>query len=136
VKVVVAHCASSSRGNAMPFDRGYADELIEMLRMAEEKKWDLYADISACCSPSKIGFLERIKREIEDGRISPKRFLYGSDFPMPMVDINTVKKPLNAHELLDHIRGQGNLLDNHYRILKDFAIHESIFTNACDILKF
>lgn len=74
-------------------------------------------------------------REIEEGRISPKRFLYGSGFPMPVVDINVVKEPLSTSEMAEHVSGQGNLLDNHYRILKDFGIHESIFTNACDVLR-
>ena len=136
VRVIVAHCATPARGNIMPFERNFFDELIEMLRMAGEKKWELYADMSSCCSPSKSWFLEKMKIEIEEGRISPERFLYGSDFPMPVVDINIVKRPLNAMELIDHIKGQGNLLDNHHRILKDFGIHESIFTNACDVLRF
>jgi predicted TIM-barrel fold metal-dependent hydrolase len=135
VKVIVAHCAAPSRGSIMPFERGFFDELTEMLKVAEEKNWELYADISACCSPSKSWFLEKIIDEIEEGRISPKRFLYGSDFPMPAVDINIVKRPLNAVELVDHMRARGNLLDNHYRILKAFGLHESVFTNACDVLR-
>lgn len=129
VKVIVSHYASPG-GNG-----GGVQCLLEMLRTAEEKKWDLYADISACCAPSQIEYLQRIKREIEEGRISPKRFLYGSDFPMPAVDSDVVKEPLNTNELREHISGQGNLLDNHYRVLKDFGIHESIFTNACDVLR-
>ena len=135
VKVIVAHCASPSAGSVVPSEQGYFEDLIQMLRDAESRRWELYADVSACCSPSRIGYLERIVREIEEGKISPKRFLYGSDFPMPAVDINLYKKPLNSHELLEHIKGQGNLLDNHYRILKQFGIHESIFTNACDVLR-
>lgn len=134
VKVIAAHCALPSGEDVMP-GRGYWEVLLDMLRIAEEKKWDLYADISACCMPSKIGYLERVKLEIEEGRISPKRFLYGSDFPMPAVDINDVKKPLTPNELIEHMSGQGNYLDNYYRILKDFGIHESIFTNACDVLR-
>jgi predicted TIM-barrel fold metal-dependent hydrolase len=133
VKVIVSRCAASPDGNGTP--GGGPEDLLDMLRTAEEKKWDLYADISACCAPSQIGYLERIRREIEEGRISPKRFLYGSDFPMPSVDINVVKEPLSTSELVEHISGQGNPLDNHYRILKDFGIHESIFTNACDVLR-
>ena len=134
VKVIAGHCAPSSEEDMMP-GRGYWEALLDMLRMAEEKKWDLYADISAFCTPPKIGYLERVKREIEEGRINPRRFLYGSDFPMPAVDINDVKKPLTPKELIEHMSGQGNHLDNHYRILKDFGIHESIFTNACSVLR-
>ncbi len=120
VKVIVAHPAASSDSSGIP-GRGWEDLLV-MLRAADEKKWDLYADISDCCVPSRIGNLRRIMRVMEEGRISPKRFLYGSDFPMPAVDNNISK-------------GQGNLLDNHQRLLKNFGIHESIFTNACDVLR-
>jgi predicted TIM-barrel fold metal-dependent hydrolase len=135
VKVIVAHYAAPSRGNIMPFERGFFDELMGMLRTAEEKNWALYADISACCLPSKSWFLEKIIDEIEEGRISPARFLYGSDFPMPAIDINIIKRPLNVMELVDHMGVRGNLLDNHHRILKVFGMHESVFTNACDVLR-
>jgi predicted TIM-barrel fold metal-dependent hydrolase len=127
VKVILAH-------SGLPGD-GHPVELMDMLRMAEENKWDLYADISACCAPAAIGLIERIRLEIEEGRTSPKRFLYGSGFPAPVVDINGVKNPPAAHEPAVHIDGQDNPFDNHYRILKDFGIHESIFTNACDVLR-
>jgi len=134
VKVIAAHCAPSPGEDAMP-GRGYWEVLLDMLGTAEEKKWGLYSDISACCAPSKIGYLERVKLEINEGRISPKRFLYGSDFPMPAVDINYVKKPLTPGEMIEHMSGQGNHMDNHYRILKDFGIHGSIFTNASAVLR-
>jgi predicted TIM-barrel fold metal-dependent hydrolase len=134
VKVIAAHCAPSSGEDVIP-GCGYWEALLDMLRMADERKWDLYADISAFCTPSMIGYLKRVKLEIEEERISPKRFLYGSDFPMPAVDINDVKKPLTPKELIEHMSGQGNQLDNHYRIVKDFGIHGSIFTNACAVLR-
>lgn len=131
VKVIMAHSAASPNG----VKTSVPEYQLDLLSMAEEKRWDLYADISACCAPSQIRYLERIRREIEEGRMSPKRFLYGSDFPTPAVDINIVKDPLSESELAEHLNVQGNLLDNNYRILKDFGIHESIFTNACDVLR-
>jgi hypothetical protein len=122
-------------GSGMQPDSGYFEDLMQMLQDAEAKRWELFADISAYCTPSRSGYIERILREIGDGRISPKRFLYGSDFPMPAVDINVFKRPLSPNEMLQHITGQGNLLDKHFRIMKQFGIHESIFTNACDVLR-
>jgi predicted TIM-barrel fold metal-dependent hydrolase len=135
VKAIVAHCPSLSAGSGMQPDSGYFEDLMQMLQDAEAKRWELFADISAYCTPSRSGYIERILREIGDGRISPKRFLYGSDFPMPAVDINVFKRPLSPNEMLQHITGQGNLLDKHFRIMKQFGIHESIFTNACDVLR-
>jgi hypothetical protein len=135
VKAIVAHCPSLSAGSGMQPDSGYFEDLMQMLQDAEAKRWELFADISAYCTPSRSAYIERILREIGDGRISPKRFLYGSDFPMPAVDINVFKRPLSPNEMLQHITGQGNLLDKHFRIMKQFGIRESIFTNACDVLR-
>ena len=135
VKVIAAHCATPYLGAIMPADKGYFDELMEMLKVSEKKKWNLYADISAFCTPTRIIYLKRINREITKGAISPSRFLYGSDFPIPIMDINIFKSPLNLKELLEHIKEQGNPLDKNYDVLKEFGIHASIFTNAWDVLK-
>ncbi len=135
VKVVAAHCATPYLGAILPADKGYFDELMEMLRVSEKKKWHLYADISAFCTPTRITYLERINEAISNGTISPSRFLYGSDFPIPIVDINMFKSPLSLKELLEHLLEQGNPLDNNYNILKKFGIHDSIFTNATDVLR-
>jgi len=135
VKVIAAHCATPYLGAIMPADKGYFDELMEMLKVSEKKKWNLYADISAFCTPTRITYLKRINREITKGAISPSRFLYGSDFPIPIMDINIFKSPLNLKELLEHIKEQGNPLDNNYDVLKEFGIHDSIFINAWDVLK-
>ncbi len=135
VKVIAAHCATPYLGAIMPADKGYFDELMEMLKVSEKKKWNLYADISAFCTPTRIIYLKRINREITKGAISPSRFLYGSDFPIPIMDINIFKSPLNLKELLEHIREQGNPLDKNYDVLKEFGIYASIFINAWDVLK-
>lgn len=106
-----------------------------MLKASEKKKWNLYADISAFCTPTRIKYLERINEEISKGRLSPTRFLYGSDFPIPIVDINLLKGQMTLNELLEHIKKGGNPLDNNYNILKEFGIYESISTNASEVLR-
>lgn len=135
VKIIAAHCATPYFGGILPADKDYFKELIEMLKVSEEKGWNLYADISAFCTPTRISYLKRIKKEIKQGTINPGRFLYGSDFPIPIIDINIFKNPLNLKELLEHIEKSGNPLDNNYNILKEFGIQESIFTNAWNVLK-
>jgi predicted TIM-barrel fold metal-dependent hydrolase len=134
LKVIAAHCATPYLGGILTADKDYFDELMKMLRISEKKKWNLYADISAFCTPTRITYLKRINREIKKGSISPGRFLYGSDFPIPIIDINIFKSPLDLNELIKHIKEQGNPLDNNYNILKEFGIHNSIFTNACNVL--
>jgi len=135
VKVIAAHCATPYLGGILPADKDYFKELMEMLRVAEKKKWNLYADISAFCTPTRIAYLKELNEEISKGSLNPHRFLYGSDFPIPIMDITIFKNLLSLNELLGHIKGQGNPLDNNYTILKEFGIHDSIFTNAWDILK-
>ena len=135
VKVIAAHCATAYLGGVLPGDTDYFEDLLGMLRLAETKGWSLYADLSAFCTPTRIGCLRRINEEIGQGTISPGRFLYGSDFPIPIVDINVFTQPLDFKGLLGHVTEQGNPLDRNYTILKDFGIHESIFTNASDVLR-
>ncbi len=135
VKVIVAHCATPYLGGVMPDDKDYFEELIEMLRIAGERNWKLFADLSAFCTPTRIPHLKRINREIVRGKIPAERFLYGSDFPIPIVDINIFTEPHDLNGLVEHIASQGNPLDNNYNILKEFGIHESIFTNASDVLR-
>jgi mannonate dehydratase len=135
VKVIAAHCATPYLGGFLPGDKDYFDELINMLKVAERKKWNLYADISAFCTPTRITYLERINDLVNSGDIGSGRFLYGSDFPIPIVDINIFKKPLNLKELLESMKEEGNPLDNNYAILTKFGIHPSIFTNAQEVLR-
>lgn len=135
VKVIAAHCATPYLGGILPGDKDYFDELMEMLRVTEKRKWNLYADISAFCTPTRIMYLKRIDSLIRNGIIDSGRFLYGSDFPIPIVDINIFKKPLNLQELLENMQMEGNPLDNNYEILRKFGIHPSIFTNARDVLR-
>jgi len=135
VRVIAAHCATPYLGGIVPDDTDYFEDLLGMLKVAEKKRWSLYADLSAFCTPTRIGYLKRINEEIDRQTISPSRFLYGSDFPIPIVDINVFTEPLGFQELLGHMTGQGNPLDKNYTVLETFGIHESIFTNASDVLR-
>ena len=135
VKVIAAHCATPYLGGVLPADKDYFDELLGMLRVSEKKGWALYADLSAFCTPTRIRYLKRICREVERGALRADRFIYGSDFPIPIVDINFFKEPMNVKELLKQMERGQNALDRNYEILKKFGIHESIFTNAWDVLR-
>lgn len=135
VKVIASHCATPYLGGILPADKNYFEPLMDMLKKAGTNNWKLFADISAFCTPTRIPYLHKINTFIRDGGINPAHFLFGSDFPIPIVDINRYDKPLTFNEMLDHLKEDGNPLDNNYDILKEFGIHESIFTNACDVLK-
>jgi uncharacterized protein len=134
VKVIASHCATPYLGGILPTDKNYFNPLMDMLKMPLSEDWQLYADISAFCTPTRIPYLQKIKRFIEDGKISPVRFLFGSDFPIPIININLYDKPLGFNEMIKHLTDDGNPLDSNYDILKRFGIDESIFTNAWDVL--
>ena len=135
VRVIAAHCATPYLGGVLPADKDYFEELVQMLYVSEKKGWKLYADLSAFCTPTRIHYLKRIREEIRRGSLRPDRFLYGSDFPIPIVNINLFKKPVNLKELLGQMESGGNPLDNNYEILKEFGLDDSIFTNAWDVLR-
>jgi mannonate dehydratase len=134
VKVIASHCATPYLGGILPADRNYFYPLTDMLKEAKGNDWKLFADISAFCTPTRIHYLHAINAFIDEGSIEPSRFLFGSDFPIPIVDINVYDKPLDFNEMITHLKDGGNPLDNNYDILKEFGIHESIFTNASDVL--
>jgi predicted TIM-barrel fold metal-dependent hydrolase len=135
VKVIASHCAAPYLGGILPADKDYFDPLMGMLKKADRNSWKLFADISAFCTPTRTHYLKKIMELIGDGEVSPARFLFGSDFPIPIVDINKHDKPLGFNEMLDHLKEAGNPLDNNYNILRQFGIHESIFTNASAVLR-
>jgi len=135
VKVIAAHCATPYLGGILPADKGYFEALIEMLRISEKKGWNLYADIAAFCTPTRIRYLKRICEEVQQGTLRSDRFLYGSDFPVPIIDINHFKEPNDLKALLKQGETGQNPLDRNYEILREFGIHKSIFTNAWNVLR-
>jgi predicted TIM-barrel fold metal-dependent hydrolase len=135
VKVIACHCAAPYLGGILPADKDYFGLLMDMLKKAESNNWKLFADISAFCTPTRIPYLRKINECIENGSISPARFLFGSDFPIPIIDINMYDKPLDFNEMIKHLKDEGNPLDNNYYILREFGIHESILTNAWDVIR-
>jgi len=136
VKVIISFSHLSCGGATPPFNHESFDDLVALLRMAEQNAWDLFVDISSLCSPSRVGCLDRIRKEMESGRVRPGRLLYGSDFPRPVIDINrTTGRCLTAGELRQNIMGYGNMLDGVFRILKEYGVEDEVFTAASDVLK-
>jgi uncharacterized protein len=135
VKVIAAPCGLSHNGSLLYADGRYFADIIEILRVAEKKKWEFYVDISALRNPAKMPYLGKIKTQIDRGMINPARFLYGSDFPMPMTDVLMQGIPVNINELLDYMRGRENLLDHNVGVFRDYDIPGSLFTNAWNVLR-
>ncbi len=129
VKVIAAHCATPYLGDLL--EKGYFEELLGMLK----EHTNLYADISAFCVPTRIPHLRRILREIKSGKIAPEKFLFGSDFPIPIIDINQFTTALDPVEMAKHLLTAGNPLDRNYEILEEFGVKAPIFTSALQVLR-
>jgi predicted TIM-barrel fold metal-dependent hydrolase len=127
VTVIIAHCATPYFG---ALDVDYQDDFDEFLKLfkeAESKRWNLYADLSAVCIPTRTPYLERIKMEVPSSRL-----IYASDYPVP-ISAFSYGTPTNvfsrAFSLL-RFMFMRNLLDKNYMIIKDMKFDDCIFTNA------
>lgn len=117
VKVIISH--GSHPGNCDPLGSVQFLEFIELMKAADQNRWDLYADTSRFLEVPHSIYFEAIKREIADGNISPHRLLFGSGFPMSAAAGKCPEK--------------GNPLDYCCDILLNSGLHDSIATNAAQL---
>jgi predicted TIM-barrel fold metal-dependent hydrolase len=132
VKVIASHCGPAFLAAGEPATDSCVDELIEMLKTADEKKWDLSADISCFLKRDGLSCLKRIKREIDEGNISADRLIYGSDFP---VSFEPREALVPAHVERSYLGARRNPLDERYELARNLGIPDSVFTNAWRVLR-
>jgi len=133
VTVIVAHCA-------MPYfgllDVDYQDDFEEFLKLfdeAEKNNWNLYADLSAICSPFRTRYIKIIKENLD--KIPSSKLLYGSDYPIPLSEL-TYNKSTNFFSWLRFVLKvhlTKNPLDKNYLIINGMEFDDCIFTNAADL---
>jgi len=133
VTVIVAHCA-------MPYfgllDVDYQDDFKEFLKLfeeAEQNNWNLYADLSAVCSPFRTRYIKIIKEKLD--KIPSDKLLFGSDYPIPLSEL-TYNKSTDFFSWLKfvlRVRLTKNPLDKNYLVIKGMEFDESLFTNAADL---
>lgn len=105
---------------------------MELFHDAESKDWNLYADLSAISLGPRNGYIDRIKEAV-----APQRLIYGSDYPIPMLDISQ-KPHLSLRHWLEHFLqtiSVKNPLDKNYFLVKNMEFDESLFHNALKVLK-
>ena len=130
VPVIIAHCC-------LPYfwilDLNYQDDFDEFLKLVEEadkNNWNLYADLSALCTPLREPYFDIIKN-----RVPPQRLLFGSDYPVPLFEIshNKNKDFFSWLKFVLKMIVTENPLDRNYLILKENGFDESVFTNASEL---
>ncbi|MCP5104137.1 MAG: amidohydrolase family protein, partial [bacterium] len=85
VTVIVPHCAMPVWGTEG--DEEF-EELRQMFEEADAKNWNLYADISAICIPTRATFAKRVREQFPLDRL-----LFGSDYPIPVSEFSYSAAP-------------------------------------------
>lgn len=93
------------------------DELMEMLRAATEKKWDLYTDMSFFNRPVKIACLEKIKREGSRTTADADRIVQAVYTPSSGDDINVTEIPSFVNTLSESSCRKSNQSYGNYKLL-------------------
>jgi len=129
VTVIMAHAALPLLPPPLENDQAF-QELIALFREAESKNWKLYTDLSAINLGPRNSYIDKIKKEIP-----PQRLIFGSDYPIPILD--TSQKPdLSLWHWLKHFFQTisiKNPLDKNYLLIKNMEFDESIFSNAAKL---
>lgn len=114
VKVIISHCLNPAKC-ADPLDSAQFTEFIELMKSADRNRWELYADTSHLTDLPAL-HLEVLIREIGEGKISPRRLLFGSGFPMSSAAEKCSEK--------------NNPLDYCCEVLLKSGLHDSIASNG------
>jgi len=94
----------------------------------------LYADLSALCLPGRFKYVKDILPLIKE---QPQKFLYGSDYPIPVVSLSDDKIMQNIFKSIGWIAGRilpSNDFDANYQLLKKYIPDQS-FTAATKVLR-
>ncbi|MFQ6083635.1 MAG: amidohydrolase family protein [Candidatus Aminicenantia bacterium] len=135
VTVIAAHCSVPYYGIFDPDYKMYLKEFINIFKKAKENgwKWNLYADVSALCSP----FISKEIIETIQNNVPSERLLFGSDFPVPISQLSYSKKkpdlwtliklhfenPLNRNKemIIDRMKFKKEILTNAYWLFKELG---------------
>ena len=135
VTVIVAHCAMPYFGD---FDTAYLDDFEEFLKLfdeAEANNWNLYADLSAICSPFRIKYVEKVKAHVD--KIPHDRLIFASDYPIPVSEL-CYQKSTNFFAWLRYVLKvalMSNALDKNYTLLKGMGFDDCIFATASSLFE-
>ncbi|XP_065883607.1 uncharacterized protein [Dysidea avara] len=99
VKIIAAHCATEGTGKDLdnPGSKETSNFSL-LLRLMREEKYEnlLFADISAICSFRRIQYLP----ELLEARDIHSRLVYGSDYPVPAINIVVLTSRLLSYRLI------------------------------------
>ena len=122
VKVIAAHCASSSSF----WDPDYFDVLVEMM----DEFPNLYADTSALNTPVRSAALKRVLNcNLQE------RFLHGSDFPVPVGTWYARLRGLIDGKTRAKAAGISNLIERDFMLKQAMGFDGRHFTRLWQVLR-
>ncbi len=133
--VIIAHCATPL-GHLLDKDNSYWEEVFEVLlvRLEQFKDLPLYADTSAFCLPGRFRYVKRMLPRIQE---QPHKFLYGSDYPIPIISLSEGKAVEEILEAFGWLAGRAlpvNDLDKNFNLLSSILPKET-FQTAVRVLR-
>ncbi len=131
VKVIVAHCGPTSSFGAAS-ESCHFEELVEMIVEAEDRNWNLYADVSSFLTAEGMFLFDRIRKQIEMGNIDGSRLIYGSGFPGAPIVREALVPVCGGHP---YRCDSGNPLDECYEVARNLGIPAPAFANAVNVLR-
>jgi len=135
-KVILAH-AGTPLGTLLDKDNAYWEGVFSsLLSIIQSQKGEssLFADVSAFCLPGRFKY---VKEVISMAKEAPQRFLYGSDFPIPVVSLSESKALEDILKAFGWLAGRAlphNDLDKNYQLLKPH-FPDQTFTAAARVLR-
>lgn len=134
--IIIAHSAAPL-GDLLDSNNTYWENIfkyiLDRIKNTHSKK-QLYADLSALCLPGRFKYVKDILPLIKE---QPHKFLYGSDYPIPVVSFSDDKIMQNIFKSIGWIAGRilpNNDFDANYQLLKKYIPDES-FTAATKVLR-
>jgi hypothetical protein len=135
-RVILAH-SGAPLGPLLDKDNTYWEKVYESFLALLQKPSlhsSLFADVSAFCLPGRFKYVKEI---IALAKETPRRFLYGSDFPIPIVSLNesrTLEDILKAFGWLAGRALPHNDFDKNHQLLKPH-FPDQTFTAAAKVLR-
>jgi predicted TIM-barrel fold metal-dependent hydrolase len=134
--VIIAHCATPL-GPLLNKNNQYWENIFQMILkrfQSIDAKTSLYADISALCLPGRFNYMKNI---LPLAKTMPDKFLYGSDYPIPVVSFSDDKAMSKILKSIGWFAGRIlpiNDFDKNYQLLNQHFLQPS-FTNAVKVLR-
>jgi predicted TIM-barrel fold metal-dependent hydrolase len=133
--VILAHSATPI-GPLLDKNNTYWEEVFEVLleRIAQIDDLPLYADTSAFCLPGRLKYVKRVLPRIE---AQPHKFLYGSDYPVPIISLSEGRVLEEILDAFGWLAGRAlpvNDFDKNFNLLRSI-LPEEVFRTPSRVLR-